>query len=78
VPRGANRAILACAAFARPEPVTHETGRIRVGPHGVRALAGIPRRRREFGRAAFAADPPIAAPAWDRQPPAHASFTTDP
>ncbi len=64
--RGANVAILACAAFASREPVERQTWRIQISAHGVRALCEFPESRLEFSREAFAADPRIAALTWDR------------
>jgi hypothetical protein len=59
-------AVLACAAFAEAYPLDYQTWRIGVGAHGAYALCEVPRTRIEFDRATFAADPRIAAMAWDR------------
>lgn len=63
---GANLALLACRAFARPAPGERQTWRMRLGPSGVQALCEFPRRAVEFTRDAFAADPRIAALDWER------------
>jgi hypothetical protein len=63
---GANAAALTCAAFAKPEPLEAQTWRIGVGENGVYAIREFPPDRVEFGREAFAADPRIAAMAWER------------
>jgi hypothetical protein len=62
----ANLAILTCRAFAQSEPVAHETWRVLLGGNGARAVCELPRRRLDFNRDAFAADPRIAAMTWER------------
>jgi hypothetical protein len=64
---GVNIALLACRAFAAPEPIERRTWRIHLNPHGVRATCEFPEAALEFGRGAFAADPRIAAMNWDRR-----------
>jgi hypothetical protein len=64
--RGANVAILNCAAFASREPVERQTWRIQLSLSGARAVCEFPEARLEFPRAAFAADPRIEALTWDR------------
>ncbi|MBA4790113.1 MAG: RES family NAD+ phosphorylase [Rhizobiales bacterium] len=64
--RGANLALLACRAFSRPAPVERQTWRMRLSRSGVQALCEFPRQGIEFPRAAFAADPRIAALDWER------------
>jgi hypothetical protein len=61
-----NYALLSCRAFASPAPIERQTWRLHLGPHGVRVLCEFPHARFEFDRAAFAADPRIAALAWER------------
>ncbi len=63
---GANLALLACRAFAKPAPVERQSWRLRLSRSGVQALCEFPRQGLEFPRDAFAADPRIAALAWDR------------
>jgi hypothetical protein len=65
-PRGINLAILTCRAFASREPVERQTWRLHLGSGGVRAVCDFPEDRREFDRAAFAADPRIAGLRWER------------
>jgi len=62
---GANLALLACRAFSG-NPASRQTWRLRLSASGVQALCEFPERRLEFGRAAFAADPRIAALNWER------------
>jgi hypothetical protein len=62
----ANLAILTCRAFAQSEPAAHETWRVLLGSNGARAVCELPRRRLDFNRDAFAADPRIAAMTWER------------
>jgi hypothetical protein len=64
--QGANLAILACRAFARPAPGERQTWRMRLSASGVQALCEFPRQAVEFSRVAFAADPRIAGLNWDR------------
>jgi hypothetical protein len=64
--RGANLAILSCAAFMQDEPAERQTWRMQFGRSGVRALCEFPDARLEFAREAFAADPRIPALDWDR------------
>lgn len=64
--RRANIALLACAAFAKPRPVDRQSWRLHLGPGGVQALCESPRAAIEFDRAAFSADPRIAAVEWVR------------
>jgi hypothetical protein len=65
-PGGVNVALLTCRAFAAREPLSRQTWRIALNAHGVRAMSAFPGARLEFDRAAFAADPRIAALQWDR------------
>lgn len=65
---GRNFALLTCRAFAKAEPVSWQTWRLRIGAHGVQALCERPRARIAFGRDTFAADPRVAALAWERPP----------
>jgi RES domain len=62
----ANLAILSCRAFAHSEPVAHQTWRLLFGSNGARAVCELPRRTLDFNRAAFVADPRIAAMKWQR------------
>ena len=64
--RGANLAILSCAAFMQHEPDERQTWRIQFARSGVRAVCEFPDARLEFSRAAFSADPRIAVLTWDR------------
>jgi hypothetical protein len=63
---GTNLAVLACAAFAAPEPVERQTWRLDLGPSGARAVCAFPDARLEFDRAIFARDERIAALTWER------------
>jgi hypothetical protein len=63
---GINLAMLACRAFASPEPLERQTWRIHLGTYGARAICDFPDARLEFGRPAFAADPRIESLAWER------------
>ncbi|GAB4357832.1 MAG: RES family NAD+ phosphorylase [Oricola sp.] len=63
---GANLAVLACAAFARPAPVRQETWRLRISATGVLALGPGAGDRLGFALADFAADPRIAGMIRDR------------
>lgn len=65
-PGGLNVALLRCRVFSAREPVERQTWRVDVGPSGARAVCAYPEQRAEYGRSAFAADPRIAALAWDR------------
>ena len=55
--RGANLAVLGCAAFGARAPATRQTWRIRIGASGAQALREHPPLGLEFARADFAADP---------------------
>jgi hypothetical protein len=63
---GVNLALLTCGAFLSRQPEERQTWRMHLGPHGARALCDFPEMRLEFDRRAFAADPRIAAFAWER------------
>ncbi|APF39305.1 RES family NAD+ phosphorylase [Chelatococcus daeguensis] len=64
--RGANLAVLTCAAFSEPRPLERQTWRMRLGPSGVQAVCDFPASGLEFGREAFADDPRLAAFNWER------------
>ena len=64
--RGVNLALLACAAFAVTAPLERQTWRLHLDGGGVRALCEFPEQRLAFDRQSFAADPRIAALAWER------------
>ena len=61
-----NYALLECRAFAARQPIERQTWRLHFGPHGVRGLCDFPAARVALDREALAADPRIAALAWDR------------
>lgn len=63
---GRNLALLTCRAFTSREPRERQTWRLHLGPSGARAICDVPDERLGFDRAAFAADPRIAALTWDR------------
>ena len=63
---GVNLALLACGAFARPEPVERQTWHISLGANGARAMCAHPDAQLEFDRGAFKNDPRIAAMDWER------------
>src|SRR5579884_830624 len=64
--RGMNIALLTCRAFSNPQPVKLQTWRIRLSAHGAQAICEAPKLGLTFDRAAFAADPRIAALVWAR------------
>lgn len=64
--QGMNLALLACRAFAKPEPIDLQTWRILLRETGARAICEAPKSGLEFDRNIFAADPRIAALQWDR------------
>jgi hypothetical protein len=64
--RRANVALFTCKAFVSPEPVARQTWRILLSDNGARAHCEMPRQSLDFDRAAFAADPRIAAMRWAR------------
>lgn len=63
---GKNLALLTCRAFSGRRPGARQTWRVLFGPQGVRAICDRPRRREEFSRASFAADPRVAELVWER------------
>lgn len=63
---GIDIAILVCRAFAGREPIERQTWRLNINAYGARAVCEFPEIRLEFTRAAFAADPRIAALRWER------------
>lgn len=63
--RGANLAVLSCAAFGARAPRARQTWRIRIGPNGGQALCDHPRKGLEFGRGAFV-DPRLEGMVWAR------------
>jgi RES domain len=64
--RCANVAVLKCHAFAKPNPIDHQTWRIRLSATGAQAFCESPRQWIEFDRRTFANDPRIARMTWDR------------
>jgi hypothetical protein len=64
--RRAALALLSCQAFVSAAPTARQTWRMRVGLHGVQTICEFPDIRLEFDRAAFAADPRVAAMVWER------------
>lgn len=64
--KGANLAMLSCAAFAEPRPSERQTWRIRLSASGIQALCEFPDMRIGFDRQMFAADPRVADLKWDR------------
>ena len=65
-PGGVNLALLTCVALSVTAPLAVQTWRLHLDRHGVRALCADPDRRLAFDREFFAADPRIAALAWER------------
>ena len=63
---GTNVALLTCRAFAEARPIERQTWRIRLSASGIQAICEFPDARIGFDRAAFSADPRIAAFNWDR------------
>jgi RES domain len=63
---GACAAVMTSAAFAIGYPLDYQTWRIGVSASGAYALREHPRAEIEFGGTTFAADPRIAAMAWER------------
>ncbi len=64
--RRANLALLTCRAFKGRAPASWQTWHLHLSPHGARVFCEAPATRIEFDRAAFAADPRIAALNWER------------
>ena len=64
--RRANVAVLKCAAFAKPQPIDLRAWRIRLSATGAQAFCEATQEWIEFDRMTFAADPRIAAMAWER------------
>jgi hypothetical protein len=62
----ANIAVLRCRAFVTREPSERQTWRIQLGTAGVRIICEFPAASFSYDRAAFAADPRIAALDWER------------
>ncbi|MEX0970157.1 MAG: RES family NAD+ phosphorylase [Paracoccaceae bacterium] len=58
--RGANIAVLACSAFARPAPVARQSWWLNISQTHVQARCEHPDRAVEFARAWFATDPRLA------------------
>jgi RES domain len=65
-PGAHNLALLTCRVFTRRRPVSLQTWRIHLGPHGAQAICEAPRLGLSFDRASLAADPRIAALRWER------------
>ena len=63
---GANLGVLACRAFAMPQPVERQTWRIRIGRSGAQAIREHPRLGLDFRADTFAPDPRLAGMVWDR------------
>jgi len=61
-----NLALLTCRAFARPNPIEHQTWHIRLNDAGVQAICEAPKSGITFDRQSFAADPRIAKLRWVR------------
>ena len=61
-----NVAILRCRAFARSDILERQTWRIQLNASGARVICEFPKLVLDFDRAAFGADPRIAALHWDR------------
>ena len=59
--RGANLAVLDCAAFAKPAPVARQSWWLNISHSHVQARCEHPDRAVEFSRDGFAADPRLAA-----------------
>ncbi len=64
--RGANLAVLTCAAFAEPRPVENATWRLRLSRSGVQAVCDFPNARLGFPPDLFAADPRLSGFPWQR------------
>lgn len=64
--RGANLAVLTCAAFAEPRPVERQTWRLRLSRSGVQAVCDFPNARLGFPPDLFSADPRLAGFPWQR------------
>jgi RES domain len=63
---GLNLALLTGRAFAKARPLSQRTWHIRLSASGAQAVCEQPRARMTFDRSVFAADPRIAALAWER------------
>ena len=64
--RRMNLALLTCGVFRNAQPASLQTWRIRLSATGAQAICESPKSGLAFDRAAFAADPRIAALKWDR------------
>lgn len=64
--RGRNFALLTCHAFAKRQPLEHQTWHIRLSETGAQAICEAPKSGITFDRKSFAADPRIAKMKWDR------------
>jgi hypothetical protein len=62
----ANIAILSCRAFAKSEPVAHQTWQLLFGSNGARAICEWLRQAIDLNRAAFLRDPRIDSINWER------------
>jgi hypothetical protein len=63
---GFNLALLSCAVFTRPRPVSEQTWHIRLSATGAQAVCEAPKAGITFGCDAFAADPRLAKMKWRR------------
>jgi hypothetical protein len=63
---GANLALLACRAFATPQPLERQTWHMRLAATGVHAVCEFPAMRLSFPPDTFAGDPRIDALDWRR------------
>ena len=61
-----NIAVLTCRTFVSGTPLERQTWRLDLSSTGARAVSIFSGERAEFDRAAFAADPRIAALVWER------------
>src|SRR6266851_1826367 len=62
---GLNLVLLTGRAFAKPRPLSQRSWHIRLSDAGAQAVCEQPRTRITFDRSVFAADPRIAALAWE-------------
>ncbi|MFD1694927.1 RES family NAD+ phosphorylase [Roseibium aestuarii] len=64
--QGANLAVLACAAFARPAPTDRQSWRLHLSAAGVIAFSDHGAENYAFGQDSFAADPRLSDFQWER------------
>jgi hypothetical protein len=64
--KGATLTWLDCSVFDQPEPVSLQTWHMRIARLGIQAICESPRKRLQFEREAFSADPRVVSFDWNR------------